>query len=100
MRTNAGVKIIDEEGIMPGFTGTMYANDSLMATIFAMRDLIKQYRVTFDSEKEDVFNVHTKDGLMKFEASKEGLYIYKLPEQFMKGIKSLNNNPNEIMERS
>ena len=93
MRTNAGVKIIDEEGIMPGFTGTMYANDSLMATIFAMRDLIKQYRVTFDSEKEDAFNVHTENGLMNFQASKEGLYAYKLPDNLKKGMQALNNNP-------
>eukprot|EP00980_Cylindrotheca_fusiformis_P017005 scaffold5189_cov102-Cylindrotheca_fusiformis.AAC.1 len=43
----------------------------------------KKYRVTLDTAKDDVFCVHTKDGIIRFSADKSGLYTFD-PRQALK----------------
>ena len=38
--------------------------------------MVKRYRITYDSEKEDEFCVHMGDGIIKFKRSPEELYYY------------------------
>ena len=51
----------------------------------------KQYRITYDLEQEDSFNVHTDNGIVKFSSNDNGLYLYNLPKEYIDNIKEMNN---------
>jgi hypothetical protein len=57
-----------------------------LASIFGLASAIKKYRVTYDSDKEDAFLMHTKDGIVKFERTPEGLYAFKPTENFLRQV--------------
>ena len=49
--------------------------------------MVKKHRVTFDSDKEDAFLVHTKqNGIIKFQANAQGLYAYEVPDNYLKSL--------------
>ncbi len=76
MTTNAGTKVIGLEGEVEGFS-KVYYDPTLMANIFGLSEMVGRYRVTFDSEVEDAFNVHSKHGEFKFSRTSDGLYAYQ-----------------------
>jgi len=55
-------------------------------------EMKKKHRITYDSDKEDAFLVHTENGLIKFEASPEGLYRYKV----LQGYQDSLDNKEEV----
>jgi hypothetical protein len=57
--------------------------------------LKKKHRITFDSEKEDAFIVHTDDGNMKFKCNPEGLYTFEVSDNYLKMENHLINTVNE-----
>ena len=61
---------------MPDYGEVWYDKDAI-ANIFALSNLVTKYRVTFDSDKENAFNVYTKQGNMKFSTNEQGLYVFK-----------------------
>ena len=79
MHTNAGHKTLNEEAKVPGF-GNMYLNDDDLANIFGLDDLVqKGYRVTFDSDVKNAFQVYGPDKKLKgkFDRTVEGLCAMK-----------------------
>ena len=65
------------------------------ANVLGFLHLIERFRVTYDSAKEDAFNVHTKWGIVKFQNC-ERLYIYEPSERYFDLIKCLKQaNPAE-----
>jgi hypothetical protein len=82
MSTNAGSKRINLEGNVMSY-GKVYYDPDQLANIFGLASAIKKYRVTYDSDKEDAFLMHTKDGIVKFERTPEGLYAFKPTENFL-----------------
>ena len=79
MHTNAGHKTLNEEAEVPGF-GDMYLNEEGLANIFGLDDLVKRgYRVKFDSDIENAFQVYGPDNKLKgkFDRTVEGLYAMK-----------------------
>jgi hypothetical protein len=57
--------------------------------------LKKKNRVTYDSEKEDAFIVHMNKDTLKFECSLEGLYTYKVSDEYLKKQSYLINTVKE-----
>ncbi|MGC8547339.1 MAG: hypothetical protein ACP5MU_06790 [Thermoplasmata archaeon] len=82
MTTNAGEKIIGFEGQVKGF-GKVYYDPTMMANIFGLSEMVDRCRVTFDSDVEDAFVVHVKDGKIKFSRTPEGLYAYKPTKRYL-----------------
>ena len=84
MKTNTGERRLQEYGTLPGFKQKAWLDEDSIMNIFSLAELIKDYRVTFDSKEENAFVIHAGNEKIKFACSEEGLYYYKLPENFMK----------------
>ena len=84
MQTNAGSTRIDLEGNFFGL-GVMYWDEDLKVNIVRFADLITQYRITYDSEVEDAFYVHTDNGIIKFVRYGK-LYGYKVSEKYLNAV--------------
>ena len=77
MHTNVGHKTLNEEAEVPGF-GDMYLNEEGLANIFGLDDLVKRgYRVKFDSDIENAFQVYGPDNKLKgkFDRTVEGYML-------------------------
>ena len=92
LATNASVKHSNKEATVPGF-GTVYYDEDAIANIFGLSDLKKNHRVTYDSNKEDAFLVHMNDKIIKFECSPDGLYQYKVSDNYQ-------SNPQQNEEKT
>jgi hypothetical protein len=73
----------------------VWYNKGAIANIFGLSDLKKKHRITFDSEKEDAFIVHTDDGNMKFKCNPEGLYTFEVSDNYLKMENHLINTVNK-----
>jgi hypothetical protein len=51
-----------------------------------------QHRITYDSGQEDAFLVHSDSGIIKFERTPDGLYIYKPTANFKNQVTKLKKN--------
>ncbi len=85
MATNIGSKAITLEGDMPGLGVTPF-DETHMTNILGLSKNAKEHRITYDSAKEDAFLMHTDNGIIKFEATPEGLYAYQPSAQFLKEV--------------
>jgi hypothetical protein len=67
MATNAGTKTLNLKGDVIGF-GKAWYDPGFMANIFGFTKMAESNRITYDSNIEDAFLVHTEDGdVIKFE---------------------------------
>jgi hypothetical protein len=85
MVTNAGHKKMSLKGKVNGFGDAWYDPDQI-ANIFGFAKLEDQYRITYDSSVEKAFNVHTNDGIVKFERNSDGLYTYRPSKEYLKDV--------------
>ena len=65
MKTNAGTKRLNLEGKVNGL-GTAWFDPEHCANIFGFSHVVDKNRITYDSDQEDAFLVHTKNGIVKF----------------------------------
>jgi hypothetical protein len=96
LATNAGVKENDMKASVPEFGDVWFDKDAI-ANIFGFAELKKKCRITYDSDKEDAFLVHTENGLIKFEASPQGLYRYKVSQNYLDGLKEMVQETSNIV---
>jgi hypothetical protein len=73
----------------------VWYDETPIANISGLSDLKKKHRITFDSEKEDAFIVHTDNGMMKFKCNPEGLYTFKVSDKYLKKESHLINTVKE-----
>jgi len=85
MNTNAGYKILQLEGEVPGF-GRVYYDPTMMTNIFGFAKLAEKCQIVYDSDIEDAFHVHTDNGIIKFAQTDEGLYVYKPSSKFIQAV--------------
>ena len=90
MVTNAGTKPITLEGTVPGFGNVRY-DPSHVANIYGFHNLAQKYHIVYDNSKEDAFIIDTKDAIMKFKSTPEGLYAYTPSEHFIQGVSKQKN---------
>jgi hypothetical protein len=76
MRTNAGSKKIELEATVPGF-GSTWFDPNQIANICGFSHMVDKHCITYDSNKEDAFLVHSDSGIIKFERTPDGLYVVK-----------------------
>jgi hypothetical protein len=92
LATNAGPKTTKQEvADIPGFS-TVWYNKTAKANIFGLSDLKKKHKITFDSEKEDAFIVHTDDGNMKFKCNPKGWYTFEVSNRYLKKEKPFDQH--------
>jgi hypothetical protein len=72
----------------------VWYDETVIANIFRLSEL-KKHRVTYDSEKEDAFIVHMNEDTLKFECNPEGLYTYKVSDEYLKKQSHLINTVKE-----
>ena len=61
METNAGSKIIQEKGSIPGYGDVWYDGDAV-SNLFSQSDMVKRgMRIVYDSQKANEFIVWTRD---------------------------------------
>jgi hypothetical protein len=60
----------------------LWYDETAIAKIFGLSDLKKKHRITFDSEKEDAFIVHTDKLNMKFKCNPKGLYTFEVSDKY------------------
>jgi hypothetical protein len=85
MQTNAGTKKIVLEATVPGF-GSMWFDPNQIANIYGFSHMVDEQRITYDSDKEGAFLVHSDDGTIKFKRTLDGLYAYRPTAKFKKGM--------------
>jgi hypothetical protein len=86
MVTNAGSKVIKHIADVPGFGKVRFDKDGI-ANSFSFHQMAKLFQITYDSEEEDSFFVHMPDGIVKFEATAEGLYALDVSQKYLDSIK-------------
>ena len=97
IQTNVGTGQVTEEGDVPGFQKVMFSEQAI-ANLLALNELCEHYHVTFNSKKENAFNVRLDDGrIMKFKCDEDGIYAFSPGEETNQGTqrKKKNSNRNE-----
>jgi hypothetical protein len=94
LATNAGTRTTKKIANVPGY-GTVWYDKTAIANIFGLPKLKKKHRVTYDSEKEDAFIVYMNKDTLKFECNAEGLYTYKVSDEYLKKQSHLINTVKE-----
>ena len=100
MMTNAGVKVLDTEANVPNFGRAMFDTNQT-ANVFGFSHLVQNFCVTYDSDKEDAFIVHTNCGQVKF-VNRERLYVYEPSQNYLeliKDMKKLNESAEKKPEK-
>ena len=91
MSTNAGKSILDVQADVPEF-GSVFFDSNHITNIFGFAGLVDQVdRITYDSDKEDAFHVHTKNGVTKFARTANNLYAYEPSPDYVKAIAQEKN---------
>ena len=95
--TNGGVLSTNLKGNVPGY-GDVWYDPRAIANIFSLFEMIKLYRVTFDSWKENAFLVHKKDGIAKFVCNDHGLYVFKVSRDYRDTKEELSHLVDTVAE--
>jgi hypothetical protein len=89
MTTNARTKKIELEAIIPGFGSTWY-DPNQIANIYGFSRMADKHQITYDSDKEDAFVVHSShSGIINVERTPDGLYVYKPSATFKNKVATL-----------
>ena len=76
--TNGGVLTSDMKGTLKNY-GDVWLNELAITNILALCNVVKKYKVTFDSTEGNEFLVHKPDGkIMKFKQHECGLYYHEV----------------------
>jgi hypothetical protein len=86
MCTNTGERKIKKCGILLGMDNNPWLDENSMANIISFTELVKQYRVTYNTEIKDSFYCHTQTGIVEFGRTEEGLYNISLPDGYKSDV--------------
>ena len=92
LATNAGTKTNYTKASVPDY-GEVWFDKDAIANIFSFKNMKDKYRITYDSDKEDAFLVYSNNGVIKFEATPQGLYRFKVSKAYLESLdhKGTNN---------
>ena len=80
LATNAGTMETKDKAIVPKY-GEVWFDKNAITNVFSLANMTKKHQVTFDSDDENAFIVHTEGGKMKFKLTHNNLYAYKSHQQ-------------------
>ena len=98
MNTNGGTLVVKKTGEIPHF-GQVWYDPRMMANILGLYHMTRRYRVTMDSAVENSLCVHMPDGIVKFKATQEGLYVWKPTDKFKSKIETLKQKERQLETR-
>ena len=75
LSTNVGYKI-DQIKVMVLDYGKVRYEDISIANIFSLTNLVKKFRVTYDSHQYDIFVVYTNPWIIKRSRNKQGIHVF------------------------
>jgi hypothetical protein len=78
LKSNGGTMEVKKQAIMPGYHAHVWYNKKAITNILSLSNVIKQYRVTYDSI-DQMFVVHCEpEGKpdMEFRMHKSGLHYF------------------------
>ena len=61
--------------LVPYYVKVWYSDEAI-ENILSLTNLVKKYRVTYDSHQDDDFNVQTNIRIINFKRDKQGIYIF------------------------
>ena len=97
MSTNGGEVFLNKEGDVPDY-GACYIDQKQMANIFGLFHMSMEHRITMDTDIENAFIVHFKDGRqVKFEATEEGLCVFKPPDTYVEEMWQANHSQSHVI---
>ena len=73
--TNGGMMAITKKATLHNY-GEVGFKPDVIANILGLCNVVKKFRVQFDSKFANCFYVHTPHGILKFECDSRGLYKY------------------------
>jgi hypothetical protein len=97
MVTNAGSKKLFEKGEINAF-GEAWYDPETVVNIFGFAKLEDLYRITYDSNIEKAFNVHTNDGIVKFKRNDNGLCVHRPSDEYLADVNKHEQDHEPIME--
>jgi hypothetical protein len=74
--TNACNLRTTQKATIPGW-GEAWFNPNAITNIFSYAEMAKRHCITYDSNKEDAFNIYLPDQTVKFTNTNQGLYVFK-----------------------
>lgn len=75
VHTNGGSLSTTQKGTFDGYGEVWYHPDA-MSNILSVKNVKKQFRITYDSEGKDRFTVHKDNRQIHFDCSNNGLYFH------------------------
>jgi hypothetical protein len=78
LKSNDGTMVVTRKATMEGYNKTVWFSTRAITSIIALRNLIDQYCITYDSD-DLMFVVHRESESkpnMEFKMHKSGLYYY------------------------
>ena len=76
IHSHIGSRSTKQVGDLPGYPDPIWYDPNGIANILSLSSVRKLFRITFDSDKGNVFKVHIRDKVVEFKQSKEGLYFH------------------------
>ena len=94
LATNNSTMETTEQALLNQRAGIPTANkvwfdEDAMTNVFSLANMVKRYRVTFDSSKENAFVVHTNEGPVRFSVTKDNLYALDMADSGVKTKQTL-----------
>ena len=86
MCTKTGERKINEVSKIIGIDDKAWADEESMANMICFSKMPKQYGITYDNKVEDAFLIHTPEGVVKFERTREGLSRHKLTKEYLAAV--------------
>jgi hypothetical protein len=89
MTTNSGSKMLALEATVPGH-GQVWFDPDQVASIYGFSHMVDKHRITYDSDIEDAFLIHTSEGVTRFKKTHDGLYAYRPSEEYREQLAECN----------
>jgi hypothetical protein len=101
LQSNGGTMIVNYKATMKGYLNEVWFNSKAITNILTLSNVVKQYRVTYDSE-DKMFVVHRRQqGMpsMKFRMHRCGLHYYDPRGEAFTFINPVSGNKEGFMNR-
>ena len=101
LTSNGGTMVVTHKATMPGYHTDVWFDKKAITNILALRNVIKQYRVTYDSD-DQMFVVHRESANkpnMQFRMHESGLHYYDPRQEEFVFVTTVSGNKEGFMQR-
>jgi hypothetical protein len=98
IETNGGILSTNMKGFLQNY-GEVWYHPNAITNILSLNNIKNKYRVTYDSEKDNIFFVHKPDAIIKFQESDNGLFFHDVTDRDVILLNTVEENKNKYSER-